>query len=145
MQRLFRKLSLVFSAGCVGGLVNSLVVWLFGERGITAALGVGIAPALTWPWLYKRIVWGGLWGALFIFPLLRKSIIGRGLLYSLGPTLVQLLVVYPLNEQRGLLGLDLGNMTPLFVLLFNALWGITAAVWLELAGDKPPQEKQLKT
>ena len=145
MQRLFRKLSLVFSAGCLGGLVNSLVVWRVGERGITTALGVGIAPDLTWPWLYRRIVWGGLWGALFILPFLRKSIIGRGLLYSLGPTLVQLFVVYPLKEQRGLLGLELGNMTPLFVLIFNALWGITAAVWLERAGDRAPREKQLKT
>jgi len=34
-----------------------------------------------------------------------------------------------------LLGLDLGTLTPLFVLFFNAIWGLTAALWLRL-GEK---------
>ena len=54
------KLSAVFGAGCLGGLVNSLAVWIFGMFGITAALGVKIAPQLSAPWLYPRIVWDGL-------------------------------------------------------------------------------------
>ena len=59
---------LAFSAGALGGLANSLAVWLFGALGITLALGVGIAPGLTPAWLYPRIVWGGLWGFLFLLP-----------------------------------------------------------------------------
>jgi hypothetical protein len=33
-----------------------------------------------------------------------------------------------------LLGLDLGMLTPLFVLFFNAVWGLSAALWLRWVG-----------
>jgi hypothetical protein len=62
MGNLARKITLVFGAGCLGGLVNSLAVWICGLFGITAALGVKIAPQLSATWLYPRIVWGGIWG-----------------------------------------------------------------------------------
>ena len=68
MTSIFRTLSLVFAAGCVGAVANSLMVYLFGHLGINAALGVKIAPNLTPSWLYPRIVWGGLWGFLFLLP-----------------------------------------------------------------------------
>ncbi len=127
MGTLIRKTSDIFAAGCAGGLTNSIAVWLFGAWGITAALGVSIAPSLTPAWLYPRIVWGGIWGSLFLLPILPHSILARGLLYSLGPSLVQLLVVFPLKAQKGYWGLELGILTPLFVLFFNAVWGVTAA------------------
>lgn len=130
MRTLLRSLSLVFAAGCFGGLVNSLAVWFFGEAGITAALGVHLAPALTAKWLYPRLVWGGLWGALFLIPFLRYSVILRGFLYSLGPSFVQLFIVFPVKAGKGAMGLELGALTPLFVLFYNALWGVAAGYWL---------------
>ena len=134
-MRFFRKLSLVFSSGCFGGLVNSLVLWFFGAKGITAHFGVKLAPPLTPPWLYPRLVWGGIWGFLFLFPFLRRSILGRGLLYSLGPTLVQLFVVFPYRTGQGVWGINLGYMTPVFVLFFNAVWGVFTAIWLRMAEE----------
>lgn len=133
MTNIFRTLSLVFAAGCVGAVANSLAVWLFGDLGINAALGVKIAPKLTPVWLYPRIVWGGIWGALFLLPILRNSYITRGLLYSLGPSLVMLFIVFPMKAQKGMLGLDLGNLTPVLVLFFNAVWGVAAALWLRFS------------
>ena len=127
------KISMVFAAGCLGGLVNSLAVWLFGMYGITAAIGVKIAPQLTAAWLYPRIVWGGIWGVLFLLPLLRRKFLIQGLLYSLGPTLVQLFIVFPMKANKGMMGLDLGTLTPLAVVVFNAVWGVTAALWLRWA------------
>ena len=129
-----RKISLVFAAGVLGGLLNSLAVWAFGEFGITAAAGVKIAPKLTAAWLYPRLVWGGIWGVLFLLPMMQTSIWSRGFIYSLGPTLVQLFVVFPLKAQKGAMGLDLGMLTPLFVVVFNAIWGWTAAIWLRWTG-----------
>jgi hypothetical protein len=134
MAKFFRKLSLVFSSGCFGGIANGLVVWVFGVKGITASLGVKIAPQLTAPYLYHRLVWGGIWGVLFMLPLWRRSIFGRGLLYSLGPTAVQLFVVFP-HLGKGAWGIELGYMTPLFVLFFNAVWGVFTAAWLRMAED----------
>lgn len=135
MKRLLRKSTILFSAGCLGGIVNSLVVWIFGAKGITASLGVKIAPDLTATWLYPRMVWGGIWGFLFLLPLLRKSIYWQGLLYSLGPTLVQLFVVFPAKTGKGMMGLELGGLTPLFVVFFNAVWGVSTAMWLRLVKE----------
>ena len=129
-----RKISLVFAAGVLGGLINSLAVWIFGEFGITAAAGVNIAPKLSAAWLYPRLVWGGIWGVLFLLPMMQTSIWSRGFIYSLGPTLVQLFVVFPMKAQKGAMGLELGMLTPVFVVVFNAIWGWTAAIWLRWTG-----------
>jgi hypothetical protein len=134
MKSFFRNLTLVFAAGCMGGLVNSLVVWLFGRASIPAELGVKLAPALTAPWLYPRLVWGGIWGFLFVLPVFRNQPFAQGLFFSLWPSVVQLFVVFPYQANKGVLGLDLGTLTPLFVLFFNAVWGLTAAFWLRMVG-----------
>ena len=34
------------------------------------------------------------------------------------------------------MGMDLGSLTPLFVLLFNAVWGLGAAYWLKMIGPE---------
>lgn len=133
MANIAGKLSVVFGAGCLGGLINSLAVWVFGMYGITSAFGVKIAPQLSAAWLYPRIVWGGIWGFLFLLPLMQKSLWLRGLIFSLGPTLVQLFVVFPMQANKGVMGLDLGTLTPLAVIVFNAIWGWSAAIWLRLA------------
>lgn len=130
VKNLAKKLSLVFAAGCLGGLLNSLAVWIFGEVGITSAFGVKIAPQLSALWLYPRIVWGGLWGFLFLLPFMRNRFIYRGLLFSLGPTIVQLLIIFPMKANKGVMGLDLGLLTPLAVFVFNAIWGLTSSIWL---------------
>ncbi len=135
MNRAVHTISLFFAAGCLGGLINSLVVWGFGTAGITQALGVSIAPALNPAWLYPRIVWGGLWGFTFLLPLVKGRLLTKGLVLSLGPTLVQLLIVFPFKADKGMLGLDLGLLTPLFVLVFNAVWGLAAAIWIKAAGS----------
>jgi hypothetical protein len=133
MNNISKKLALVFAAGCLGGLLNSLAVWIFGELGITTALGVSIAPKLSPAWLYPRIVWGGIWGALFLLPLWQHKVLIKGFIYSLGPTLVQLFIVFPMKANKGAMGLDLGTLTPVFVIIFNAVWGVTAAIWLRWA------------
>ena len=134
MNNLARKISLVFAAGVLGGLLNSLAVWGAGEFGITAAAGVKIAPKLSAGWLYPRLIWGGIWGVLFLLPMLKTRIWSRGFIFSLGPTLVQLFVVFPMKANKGMMGIDLGLLTPFFVVVFNAIWGWTAAIWLRWMG-----------
>jgi hypothetical protein len=136
MKLTWKNLSLVFVAGALGGLVNSVTVWLFGAIGLAAALGVKIAPPLAAPWLYQRLVWGGLWGGLFLLPLRGLPYPARGVIYSLGPTLVQLLVVFPFQAHKGVLGLQLGYLTPVFVLFYNVVWGVVAGWWLSLGQEK---------
>ena len=130
MKKFARTLTLAFSAGALGGLANGLCVWLAVKYGLTAALGVSLAAPLTPAWIYPRIVWGGIWGLLFIVPLWERNPFLRGLFFSIGPTLVMLFVIFPLRLGKGMMGLDLGTWTPAFVILFNAVWGWTAALWM---------------
>lgn len=132
MNLTMRNLSLVFVAGLWGGLLNCLAVWLFGWLGIAQALGVQIAPPLTTALLYPKLVWGGLWGLLFLIPLGRVSFPVRGLIFGLGPSLVQLFLVFPVQAHKGVLGLQLGALTPVFVVFYNAVWGVAAGWWLNL-------------
>ena len=136
MDRTLKPLALVFSAGALGALANSLAVWMFGVLGISEALGVNIAPALSAGWLYPRIVWGGIWGVLFLLPFFERPWWMRGLIFSLGPTLVQLLIVFPIKADKGMLGIDLGVLTPMLVLFFNAVWGLVAAWCLFQMNEK---------
>lgn len=136
MEVFLRRVSLIFSAGALGGLVNSVSLWVMGRYGITAMMGVKIAPKLVPMWLYPRIVWGGLWGFLFLIPILRYSPFKRGVLFSLGPTAVQLLVLFPFKAYKGYFGLELGGMTPVLVIVLNAVWGVSAAYWLSMIGEE---------
>jgi hypothetical protein len=131
MKKTARTLTLAFSAGALGGLVNSLCIWLAVKYGLAAALGVSLSAPLTPAWIYPRIVWGGIWGLLFVVPLWEKNFFLRGLFFSIGPTLVQLFVIFPFRLGKGMMGLDLGAWTPALVILFNAMWGWTAALWLK--------------
>jgi len=127
------KLLIFFAAGCIGGLANSVTVWLFGQLGITSTFGVSIAPSLTPAWLYPRLVWGGIWGILFILPLLQSKLLVKGAILSLFPTAVQLFVVFPLKAHKGIAGIELGLFTPIFVIIFNWVWGVTAALAIKYA------------
>ena len=128
-----KKLLILFAAGSLGALVNSLVIWQFGEHGITHSFGVSIAPALTANWLYPRIVWGGLWGLLFVLPILNATPLLKGSVLSLFPTAIQLFVVFPMMAHQGVAGLALGLYTPLFVIFFNWVWGIVTALSIKYA------------
>lgn len=125
----FRNLAVVYTGGAIGGLVSSLAVWLCGVYDVTARLGVEMHSTFTPAWLYPRLVWGGIFGLLFLLPYKDRSIFVRGLLYSLVPSLVQLFYVFPFQRDLGWFGVQLGSWTFLFVFLFNAVWGlVTAAI-----------------
>ena len=128
-----KKLLIFFAAGCLGALANSIAVWLFGYFGITSSFGVSIAPSLSSNWLYPRIVWGGIWGLLFILPMLESKLLLKATVLSLFPTAVQLFVVFPLKAHKGMAGLDLGLYTPLFVFFFNWVWGAVTAIAIKCA------------
>ena len=136
MNLSLKNVSLVFVAGALGGLINSVFVWFFGAIGFTGALGVKLAPPFTAPWLYQRLVWGGIWGWLFLLPLRGLSFPVRGLIYSLGPTLATYFLVFPFQAHKGVLGWQLGSLTPVLVLFYNALWGVAAGWWLRLVQEK---------
>lgn len=123
-----KRILIFFAAGCLGALANSLVVYLFGDLGITKSLGVSISPALKSSWLYPRIVWGGIFGFLFFLPLLNSKPVSKGTLLSVFPTIVQLFIVFPYKAGKGIAGIELGVLTPALVFVFNWVWGVVTSL-----------------
>jgi len=128
-----RKWLLVFAAGSLGALVSALAMWLAGRYGLTQALGVRWAPALSAHWLYPRIVWGGLWGFLFLLPLFGSRWLLKSLVLALVVTLIKLFVIFPYSTSYGVAGLELGLLMPLVVYVFTFIWALTTAISLRLA------------
>jgi hypothetical protein len=124
---------LVFAAGCFGALIQCVVMWLFTRYGITPSLHVSLPGSIAPAWLYPRIVWGGLWGFLFLLPIMTSSVFARSLVVALIPTGVQLFIIYPLYEHKGIGGLSLGLLAPFLVLFFYWVWSLAAVIILKLA------------
>lgn len=113
MRSLVTRVSVAFAAGAIGALANSLAVQLAG------LLRSGGAPPPTPAWLYQRLVWGGLWGLLLLLPLLRGRPVVRGLLIGIAPAVARLTVFAAPGAPNPVAA----------VFLFNAVWGVVAALW----------------
>ncbi len=127
---MIQKLLLYFTAGGLGGLCNSLVVWSLGAMGITPALGFSMAPDFTAAWVLRRIFASALWGLIFWIPLYNSSPVKKGILLSVLPWLSSVLIVFPFQMNTGYFGLGFGLATPLWTFLFAAIWGVTGTLFL---------------
>ena len=131
MKAFAKPLSLGFAAGSFAGLVYFGVLWAAVTTGIMGMYGVSWHPVFTLHTLYEQVLSRGLWGFVFALPYLGNWYFFRGLLFGLFPAFAQLFVLFPILQDQGFLGMRLGEMTPLFVLGFNVIWGVTAGLWLK--------------
>jgi len=125
---MIRNISVAFTGGAIGGFVDSFNIWFMGKVGISDLIGLSMKPEFTAPWLYQRMVWGGIWMLLLLLPLLKKKVLLRGCLFSLLPSAMMLFMVLP-EMGKGMLGLGFGTVTPLIVIGLNCIYGIVAAQW----------------
>jgi hypothetical protein len=133
MNKIIRNLSLAFSGGVLGGLVDSANIWSMGKSGVSDLIGLTMKPEFTAPWLYPRLVWGGLWMLLLLLPWWHRRTLLRGLLFSLPPSAMMLFVVLP-GMGKGVLGLGCGLVTPLVVIGLNGIYGMVASQWYRQGG-----------
>ncbi len=120
----------LFIAGALGGLTNSIVVWLLGATGVTPALGFSMAPELSFEWIFRRIFASGLWGIIFLIPVYANNPVKKGLVLSVLPWLSSALIVFPLRMDVGYFGLGFGMGAPIWTLIFAAVWGVTGTLFL---------------
>lgn len=136
MLRTRTLMTVCFCAGMLGAICSSLASWQAGRMGLPAMAGVDLAPVLTAKWIYSRMVWGGLWGLVYFLAVgslkSRRHWARKGLWISLLPTAFQLLVVYPHMTGHDWLGLDLGQIAPLFIFLYNLIWGLCTGIFCRL-------------
>lgn len=128
---MLKRLGAAYAGGTLGALVDSANIWALGYFGITARLGVSMKPEFHGAWLYPRLVWGGLWMLLLVLPVAEKRPALRGMLISLLPSAMMLLVVFP-QQGKGYYGLGYGLLTPLLVIVLNLIYGLVAAYWYRM-------------
>ena len=110
-MKVVRDISLVFTGGAIGAFVDSFNIWLMGQVGISDMIGITMKPEFTAPWLYNRMIWGGVWMLLLLIPILKKRTCLRGMLFSLAPSAMMLFMVLP-SMGKGVFGLGFGTLMP---------------------------------
>lgn len=132
-----RKLSAGFSSGVVGALVFSVLYWLSIHFSLTNQMGIFLTVPGSWrnilAALYPCLVWGGIFGLLFLLPWLPKYWWVRGVLFSLIPTVIMLIYYIPQVMDGGMFGVSLGKYTFAFFVAMNAIWGLVASFWYKKA------------
>ena len=116
-----RRLSLAFASGCFGVLLFYVALRAGLEAGIIKPPAQALKFLTSKEFLYKQVVWGGIWGFAFFIPFLKGKWWARGLIVGLAATLVAIFVfqkaVPPVQIIIGALVLNM------------VFWGLTAAFW----------------
>lgn len=127
-MQVVRKVSGAFTGGALGALLDSFNIWFMGVVGISDLIGITMKPAFTAPWVYQRMIWGGIWMLLLLLPVWRGKTLVRGMVFSLVPSAMMLFVVLP-DMGKGVLGLGFGTLMPVVVIGLNFIYGIFASLW----------------
>jgi len=125
-----KTLAFLFVAGALGGLSSGILVWVFGQAGLTPALGFNMVPEFSARWIAGRMFASGIWGIIFLIPVYANSPWRKGAILGVLPWLSSILVVLPYRMGAGFLGLEMGAGTPVWTLFFGIVWGVTAALFL---------------
>ena len=127
-MKIVRNISLAFTGGAIGAFIDSFNIWFMGKVGISDLIGITMKPEFTTPWVYKRMIWGGIWMLLLLIPVLKNRLCLRGMLFSLVPSAMMLFMVLP-SMGKGILGLGFGTLMPVVVIGLNFIYGIVASWW----------------
>jgi hypothetical protein len=126
--KIVRNISLAFTGGAIGAFIDSFNIWFMGKVGISDLIGITMKPEFTAPWVYTRMIWGGIWMLLLLIPVLKDRIYLRGMLFSLVPSAMMLFMVLP-SMGKGIFGLGFGMLMPAVVIALNFIYGIVASQW----------------
>lgn len=130
---MLKKISVTFTGGVVAALLMVVALWYLGQSGLLSRINVTLHPELSSARLFADGGWGGLWGLLFLLPVLKAQTVVRGLVLALPPAVFILCYLMP-HEGHGVLGLDYGVWAPLVILVAWLLWGVVASFWNKSAG-----------
>lgn len=135
MRKTLSALTTVFGSGAFGGLLAALALFAAGKFGLTKMLGVKMAPGLTPDWIYMMVVWGGIWGAVFMIRMLRNRPWWKAaLMASLFPAAAAFVWFLPHVEKKGYFGMALGSLAPVIILAVCLIWAFVTSFTLRKIG-----------
>lgn len=124
----FRLLTLGFGAGAFGACMLALANLLLTALRVQDLIGLPApAPQPVLPRLYQLLVWGGIWGFLFVVPIMNRWWWLKGIIIGV---LASLAVLFYFNP-----GIQTPPMRLVYVLALNAIWGIAAGFWWALVSN----------
>lgn len=129
------RLAMGLLGGVLAGLVHGLLTVIAAPA--AGALASGMDNSLGAEAWRTRVFLGGLWGmglGIFYFGIPGSDFVKRGLAFSLLPTMVTLLYVYPAVLGAGLFGVRLGSFVWAFVAVGNAIVAVLATAVIAWAG-----------
>src|SRR5258705_11127645 len=124
---MLRKFAGPYAAGALAALLTTLVLWVAVRARLGAVIDVQLGKLFPGGLDPLWVGWRVLEGSLFALalPLARGrglTPVRAGLVISLLPSLRALFLQLP-NAGYGMLGVQLGPLTPVVVLAANGLWG----------------------
>lgn len=137
------RLGLGLLGGVLGAGLSALVLLVFDGAGVPSWFSVELAAIGSGAELLSHLGSGAVWGmVLGILYTLTPGATGRarGALFSVAPTLYLLFKVYPMDQNVGWMGIELGTFTFLFVFVLNLVWGMVAGAtigWAEVSEERP--------
>ena len=143
MQTKLAGVFLAFSSGAVAGFFQTLAIWICGQLGLFGLLRVALEVPFSLELFYRRVTWGGMWGLLFLIPLLPLARhLHRGLLLGLIPALASMLYFQPILNGHEFFALNLGYMMPVITVGFGLVWGALAGALLDRAQGWTDEEEE---
>jgi hypothetical protein len=124
---IFRLLTLGFGAGAFGAFILALVAGVLNALRIQELIGLPPPPTPEsyLPILYRAIVWGGIWGLLFVVPVLNRAWWLKGMIIGTLATLAILLYFNP--------GVTTPPMRLGYAFFLNGIvYGLAAGAWWAL-------------
>jgi hypothetical protein len=120
------RTALYYAAASPGGLAVVLSAWVRGQIGEADRPGVAIKPKLEPTWVYRAMVWGGLWGLIFLVPIKIEPLWLKGALLTLAPILAAFVYFIPMRGPA-MFALDKGALAPPYIHVSNLPWDLLTA------------------
>ncbi|CAI7803021.1 unnamed protein product [Closterium sp. NIES-53] len=127
------RVAVAFSSGAIGGLCIGLAVPLLAAAGLMDVLGIAIHPQLTPPFVYQKVVWGGIWGFILLIPFNTSTLV-KGALFGT-PCMHVLLAFLACMHLLGTPGFILLIPFNTSTLVKGALFGMPAFLALFVASE----------
>lgn len=125
---MIKSITVGFTSGTIGGMANVLFLSIIALIGLQSFVDPGNITTFK-PFLYKQMVWGGLWGIIMALIFMPKNWLLRGIIFALITTTVVFFYVLP-SKGLGIAGLERGINIPFLVLGANLSWGIVTSFFV---------------